>query len=175
MDTIPMLLNSNISSNSCTNNATLNVINSSLKKSSKFSSITNTQKFELESILATASDPSKSVGSVLVEAGIGSEFHAIGRLKSISNRTQNSQISFSQKLLTPTFSSNKIAKNHIIVKDHSSTVQTTNDIVTSSSNHSDNVEIKSNSFIVRTQNNPKKLCNLTLQIPCSYKGCQKVF
>lgn len=178
IDSMPMLLNNNISSSAC-NSTMPSVLNSPLKKT-KFSLISNTQKFELESILATASDPSKSVGSVLAEAGIGAEFHAIGRLKSIPNRLQHSRVSPSRKLSCSTLNSNGVAKTHIIVRDHSSSAApglsiNVNDIVTGSCNNNSGVEMKSNVFTVRTQNNfSKKSNNAAFQIPCSYKGCQKV-
>uniref|UniRef100_A0A915D441 C2H2-type domain-containing protein n=1 Tax=Ditylenchus dipsaci TaxID=166011 RepID=A0A915D441_9BILA len=55
-------------------------------KKSKQQSIGLGSKIELETILAV--DPCKSVGSVLAEAGIGSEFHSIGRIKSLVNQPQ---------------------------------------------------------------------------------------
>ncbi|KAI1726443.1 zinc-finger double domain-containing protein [Ditylenchus destructor] len=101
-------------------------------------------KMRLETMLA-AIDPSKPVGSVLMEAGIGSEFHSIGRIKSLIPQQQQS---------TSSMSSRKSSKDRHI-------------------NSSAQMSINLDSKVMGTK--VMDMVSTSTHIPCSYKGCQKVF
>ncbi|KAI1732908.1 zinc-finger double domain-containing protein [Ditylenchus destructor] len=99
-------------------------------------------KMQLETMLA-AIDPSKPVGSVLMEAGIGSEFHSIGRIKSLINQPQQQQS-------TSSMSARKSSKDRHI---------------------NSSVQMSINLDTTKVMD----MAGTSTHIPCSYKGCQKVF
>lgn len=148
-----LTLNSNITLNQSQNDSlTTDVINTN-----------NNSKLDISNILTV--DPSQTVGSVLAEAGIGAEFHAIGRIKSLINQPKGFSIDVpvlnNTKNITRKNLSNKIKQNNISFKlnNFSSPTATTT----------------THGLATSKAINKINLTNNQQKITCSYKGCQKVF
>lgn len=139
-------------------------------------------KMELESILAAAVDPSKSVGSVLAEAGIGSEFHAVGRIKSASNRPLQPQTCATTKVVKSESSkqvknSDGYSPNDPLLADTSTMPEESHTSETVFHRVANDDPLMNMECRSRSVGMPKSgaFAKMNIQIPCSYKGCQKVF
>lgn len=177
-------MNKSLSGNSFSSNS-MRESSSTLNSASQHSSINNIPatiiaqnnvKLEIGNILTV--DPSKSVGSVLAEAGIGSEFHAIGRIKSLINQpivntngipNPVSVLTSPKSTLSTTGRKAFNSKNKHIYSDSKMSLKKNNILspLASTSKTTNNIEISKNT----SNNNDFQ----QQKIPCSYKGCQKVF
>lgn len=129
--------------------------------------IITTKKLDIANILTV--DPSQTVGSVLAEAGIGAEFHAIGRIKSLINQSNEATIAMS--VLNNT--KNTTRKNSLIKMKQNNSFKNVKSV--SSSAPSTSTTVTNNKNILTKATNKTNFNNNQLKITCSYKGCLKVF
>lgn len=113
----------------------------------------------LESLRAV--DPSKSVGSVLMEAGIGAEFHAAARIKTLPLHQQQSHATMTISRSNGSGDASRRPRRR--QRGSASAISPPN-----INNSATKVGASVTASFTRVSSRPA-------QIPCSYKGCQKVF
>jgi len=160
---------------------------SSSSSSSNTSAITTASslacKLELESILsASANDPSianKTVAAVLAEAGVGAEFHAMGRLKSLRynrfNGGQGTAIEAQRDLVVAASAAAKsksLSNRASQLVNQSPSSEPTANIKSGSTRKAGNKQPKA---VIRPSSTEGSCGSTQKMIPCSYKGCEKIF